>query len=257
MMNGGTMAIRYDRGLQQEIRRTVANFNKKVSRLEKQGRELVPDRIYTNELKNQFDNRRELKRRLRQLQQFSQRGVEEVIQTEAGRKTTKYQLAIDKQEKALSLRRLTMQRKRLERLTSPTDILRRNELSRVEDLTKIIKRDLTKINREQYKTFRANTSRVLDYDGRINQFQENFFQIVTSEASYAGTAQYKLDYIHQKFSELSPDELLRLAKEDPEIQSLLMYSPTEGNYISRERMDEIMDHIYTTLDQTIASFNFE
>ena len=251
------MAIRYDRSLQQEIRRTVANFNKKVSRLEKQGRELIPDRVYTNELKDQFDKRRELKRRLRQLQQFSQRGVEEVIQTEAGRKTTKYQLAIDKQEKALSLRRLTLQRKRLERLTTPTDILRRHSLNLVKDTADILKRDLFKISKEQYETFRSNTARVLDYDKRLSQFHENFFQIVTSEAGYAGTPQYKLDYIHKRFAELTPDQLLKLAKEDPDIQSLLTYSPTAGNEITRKRMNEIMDHIYTTLDQTIDSFNFE
>ena len=39
------MAIRYDKKLNQEINRTIKNFNQKIARLEKQDRELLPSKI--------------------------------------------------------------------------------------------------------------------------------------------------------------------------------------------------------------------
>ena len=46
------MAIRYDKKLNQEINRTIKNFNQKITRLEKQERELLPSKITKQELKN-------------------------------------------------------------------------------------------------------------------------------------------------------------------------------------------------------------
>ena len=44
------MAIRYDKKLNQEINRTIKNFNQKIARLEKQERELLPSKITKQEL---------------------------------------------------------------------------------------------------------------------------------------------------------------------------------------------------------------
>ena len=44
------MAIRYDKKLNQEINRTIKNFNQKIARLEKQERELLPSKITKKEL---------------------------------------------------------------------------------------------------------------------------------------------------------------------------------------------------------------
>lgn len=250
------MAIRYDASLNKELRSTVSNFNRKIARLEKEGRELLPDKVYVADLKEFYQDRRELKRKLRQLQKFSERGFEEAIKTVGGRKTSLYKLQMDKEERALSIRRDQAELNRLRKLASPTDTLRRAEINRLEDSLKILKRDLNTITPEQYKTFEATVVRALDYDKRKERFQENFFQIVTSEASYAGVAQYKLDYIHQKFAELTPDQLLKLAKEDPDINAIVNYSPTKGNRISKSRMKEIMDKLYQNLQQKFDDFEF-
>ena len=39
------MAIRYDKKLNQEINKTIRNFNQKIVRLEKEEKELLPKKI--------------------------------------------------------------------------------------------------------------------------------------------------------------------------------------------------------------------
>ncbi len=73
------MAINYDKKLNQEINRVVKNFNQKVTRLEKQNHELLPSKITTKELKESVNTKIQLNRRLRELKQFSQKGVENVL----------------------------------------------------------------------------------------------------------------------------------------------------------------------------------
>ena len=67
------MAIRYDKKLNQEINRTIKNFNQKIARLEKQERELLPSKITKQELKNTSFTRAELLRKLKELQNVVQK----------------------------------------------------------------------------------------------------------------------------------------------------------------------------------------
>ena len=73
------MAINYDKKLNNEINRVVKNFNQKITRLEKQNRELLPSKTTTKEIKNAITTKRELNQKLRELKQFSQKGIENVI----------------------------------------------------------------------------------------------------------------------------------------------------------------------------------
>ncbi len=107
------MAIRYDKKLNQEINRTIKNFNQKIARLEKEERELLPSKITKKELKSSVYNRTELRRKLKELQQFSTRGVEDVIETSGGARLTKYDYQNIKRENARIKRNITREINRL------------------------------------------------------------------------------------------------------------------------------------------------
>ena len=107
------MAIRYDKKLNQEINRTIKNFNQKIARLEKQERELLPSKITKKDLKNNVYTRAELQRKLKELQRFSKRGAEEVIETKGGVKLTQYELQNIKRENARIKRNITREINRL------------------------------------------------------------------------------------------------------------------------------------------------
>lgn len=249
------MAIRYDQEFNQSIQRVVSNFNRKIARLEKQGKELLPDRVYVKDLKSEYDKRYELKRKLKELQRFSNKGVEEVIRTEGGVRTTKYALDNLKRDIRRSQYRLTREAIRLQRKITPLDITRRGSLNLVESRKKLLSRDVKKLSPSQFKTVEANVARVLDYDKRTEQFQANYFQILFSDATYSGVSQKTIDNIIAQLSTLSPEQLLQLSKENPHIRAILDYSPTEGNYISQKRMNDILKTIEAELPQILEEFN--
>ena len=175
------MAISYDRQFNEYIQRVVNNFNRKVDRLEKQGKELLPDKVYVADLKSQYDKRYELKRKLRELQRFSTQGVEEVIKTEGGIKTTKYALENAKREIRRAKYVTTRDIKRLERKSTPLTITRNGALNLAKARREILSRDVTKVTKRQLESMLSNVNRILDYDKKSEEYQQNFFQVLFSQ----------------------------------------------------------------------------
>lgn len=249
------MAIRYDASLNKELKRTVSNFNRKIARLEKEGRELLPDKVYVADLKEFYQDRRELKRKLKELQRFSERGVEEIITTEGGVKKSIYDIENLKREKTLSQRRLTLEQRRLERLSTPTTLLRNAELNRVKSVKNLLNKDLFKLNKRDLEIYQANINRTLNKDHKLEQFQENFIQMLQSNIAFAGTAEYKLEHIYDKVRELTPEQLLRMSREDPTIKAMLDYYPDDENfYISKNLTRDVMDELYDRIDSIVAEY---
>ena len=73
-----------------EIARVVKNFNQKVSRLEKLGRENLPEKISIKDLKSNVYSSSDLRRELNKLKRFSKRGAEDVL-TGYGTPITKWE----------------------------------------------------------------------------------------------------------------------------------------------------------------------
>ena len=74
------MAIRYDQKLNNEIRRIVNNYNAKIRRLNKREDLTLPplfDRQALKSMKQSTKSRADLRRKLKNLQEFSKRGGEQ------------------------------------------------------------------------------------------------------------------------------------------------------------------------------------
>ena len=84
--------IRYDKKLNNEIAKTIRNFNNKIRRLEKLGRDLdLPEKVTRKDLTSSSYTRKELKRKLERLKSFSKRGDEESIKLDSGLIISKYE----------------------------------------------------------------------------------------------------------------------------------------------------------------------
>lgn len=237
------MAIRYDAEFSQDIKRVVSNFNRKVARLEKKGKELIPERVSVKELKANYDKRYELKRKLRELQRFSQRGVEEVIKTEGGVKTTKYALENLRRDIRRAQYRLTLERKKLQQYITPNMITRRGPLNLVESRKILLSKDIYKLSRRELESIRANITRVLDSDRRAEKFQANLMQIIYREASFGGVADSTLENIEKVFTKFTPEQFMRFYQTMPYVQALLDYYPNDGKEISQTRMKDIIEAV--------------
>lgn len=244
--------IKYDRQLNSEIRRTVANFNAKVRRLEKQERELIPNTTSVEELKNAYTKRYELKRKLRELQRFSERGVEDVVQAEKGLRFTKWELDNLKREIRRANYVGNREARRLEEKITPLTITRKSAYNSLKAKLKVINKPLSTASKSELNRIQANINRLLDYDLKTEQFQANFFKILYAEAGVSGTPDYVLSGIQDQLSKLSADDLLKLTKESPEIQAIVDYSPTKGNIISQSRMRDILSSLNEKLPAILS-----
>ena len=270
------MAIRYDKKLNQEINRTIKNFNQKIARLEKQERELLPSKITKKDLKDNVYTRTELYRKLRELQRFSKRGAEDIIATSGGVRLTVYDYQNIKRENTRIKRNITREINRL-RVSKPK-IFGKTQSSTFSEMgdsdylnlvarRKALEKDINKLSRDELKRFK----KLVEVTGRNQQymntvFKENYFEMLTDLAYYYGYDNKKLNEMKKKIMKLKPNDFLRLFKEDKSIRAILDYYPivtsnfdfNSGMYVNRmdyqEDVINLYDALYDNLDDILKDY---
>lgn len=268
------MAIRYDKKLNQEIDRTIKNFNQKIARLEKQERQLLPSKIRKKELKESVYTRQELQRRLKELQRFSKRGSEDVIETKGGVKLTKYELDKIKRENTRIKRNLSREIKRKteekpkvfgKKQASTFSQMGEQEFLNLVSRRKALNKDIEKLNEEELQRLvkllekTSTKKRYMD-----NIFKENYFEMFAVLGYFSGYNADKLNEIRDKLFKLRPDKFLKLFNEDRAIKAILDYYPLLTSE-SEEKFDlnfndykedviNLYDAIYENLDEILQGY---
>ena len=270
------MAIRYDKKLNQEINRSIKNFNQKIARLEKQERELLPSKITKKELKDNVYTRTELRRKLKELQRFSNRNAEDVITTSGGVRLTQYDYQNIKKENARIKRNITREINRL-RVEKPKIFgkLQSSTFSEMGDTDYLnlvarrnaLEKDINKLSRAEFDRF----IKLIEKTGKNQQymnnvFKQNYFDMLTDLAYYYGYDNKKLDEMKKKLMKLKPNDFLKLFKEDKSIRAILDYYPivtsnfdfNTGMYVNRmdyqEDVMNLYDALYDNLDSILKDY---
>ena len=259
------MAIRYDKKLDQEINRTIKNFNQKIARLEKQEKELLPSKITKKDLKSSVYTRQELQRKLKELQRFSKRGAEDVITTRGGIRLTKYELNEIKLENARLKRNITHQINRLKankprifgKLQSTTfsemgDIHYLNLVAR----RKALEKDINKLSRDELERF----TKLIEKTGKNQQymnsiFKQNYFDMLTDLGYYFDYDNDELNTLKQKLMKLKPNDFLKLFKDDKSIRAILDYYPIITNSFNAINPDDIKEDVVNLYDNLIDNLD--
>lgn len=259
------MAIRYDKKLNQEINRTIKNFNQKIARLEKQDRELLPSKITKKDLKSNVYTRTELYRKLKELQRFSNRGAEDIIATGGGARLTKYDYQNIKRENTRIKRNITREINRL-RVEKPKIFgkIQSSTFSEMGDTDylnlvarrKALEKDINKLSKEELERFRKlveKTGRSQQYMNSI--FKENYFEMLTDLAYYFNYDNDKLNLLKQKLMKLKPNDFLKLFKDDKSIRAILDYYPVVTNSFNAINPDDIKEDVVNLYDNLIDNID--
>ena len=200
------MAIRYDQSFNREIARIVKNFNNKVKRLERLDHNLLPDTVLVSDLKKDYTKRADLKRRLRELQKFSERGAETII--EVGElTTTRYQFQLDKQRAAIAKRNLTRQINEVERVETSTRGLKSDYLQNLQYRRNYLNLKIKDLSKSQLKTRAKIIRQEENLSSKQDQFYNNLFQMMFRSAYQAGITQDKILPLLNKLKQLTPYQL--------------------------------------------------
>ena len=259
------MAIRYDKRLNQEINRTIKNFNQKIARLEKEERELLPSKITKKELKDSVYTRTELYRKLKELQRFSKRGAEDIIVTSGDARLTRYDYQNIKRENTRIKRNITREINRL-RVSKPkifgkTQSSTFSEMGDTDYLNlvarrKALEKDINKLSKEELERFRKlveKTGKSQQYMNSI--FKENYFEMLTDLAYYFNYDNDKLNLLKQKLMKLKPNDFLKLFKDDKSIRAILDYYPVVTNSFNAINPDDIKEDVVNLYDNLIDNIN--
>ena len=259
------MAIRYDKKLNQEINRTIKNFNQKIARLEKQDRELLPSKITKKELKDNVYTRTELRRKLKELQRFSNRNAEDVITTSGGVRLTQYDYQNIKRENVRIKRNITREINRL-RVEKPKIFgkLQSSTFSEMGDSDylnlvarrKALEKDINKLSKDEFGRFKKlveKTGKSQQYMNNI--FKENYFEMLTDLAYYFDYDNDKLNLLNQKLMKLKPNDFLKLFKDDKSIRAILDYYPIITNSFNAINPDDIKEDVVNLYDNLIDNID--
>lgn len=267
------MAIRYDKKLENEINRTLRNFNSKVRRLEKQERDLIPNTITKEQLKQGYDTRTDLVRKLKELQRFSNRGAENIIRTTGGAEITRYELENLKRDIRRAKYNITKELKRLE-VEKPTIFGRKQDVTFAQmgddrylnkkTTYESLNKDIRKLNKKELESLLNRVGRELFYQNyEKSKFKESYFQMVEDLGYFYKVDPKKMEKIKEKLFSLNPEKFLKAFNTDKAIKSIIEYYviSTGGKRKSGIKQTDIQDdvttlfnNLYENIDKIVANY---
>lgn len=257
--------IRYDKKLNSLINKTIRNFNQKISRLEKEERELLPTKVYKKELKSETYSRKELLRKLKEMQHFSQRGVEEVVTTSGGVKLTKYELNKIKQRNRIIKARLTREITKM-KTTKPKVFGKEQAVTFAEmgeedylnlvARRKALEKDIEKLDTSELNRLRNLQERtIMNQEYYDNIFRESYIKMLNQLGYYFNYDKDKIKNIEENLRKLNPTKFYKLFKDDKSIKAILDYYPSlKRNFkINPKDIEEDVKVLYDNLNEHIEN----
>lgn len=260
------MAIRYDKKLNQEINRTIKNFNQKISRLEKQERDLIlPEKITKKALKESVYTRSELKRKIKELQRYSTRNIEETLTSKSGIKISKYELINLKKETARIKRNLTNEIKKLEnekpKIFGKIQARTFAEMGDQHYLNLIARRkalnkNIEKLSQKEFERFKNLVDKTIKNKVYMNNvFKENYLKMLTDLGYYYDYDKDKLKILEDKLMKLDSNSFQKLFESDKAIKAILDYYPIITDTLSSIDPDDIKEDVTNLYDSLIDNLD--
>ena len=225
--------INYDKQFNAKINRIVRNFNAKVRRLENQGIKYLPDKVSVADLKSTYFDRDNLKRRLSQLERFSEKGAEEIVQMSKGAKATKWQIETLKSDLAYLKRQYGKEISRYGNI-KPTSMGKVQAVTyaqmgdpRYENL-KILKKglekDITQMEQGDFNRFAKKVSSQIKRKERQKYvLWANYFTFLEDVAYKAGIDEDLLNSVKDKLTKMDIDKFIEFFETEKAFSSVIEY----------------------------------
>lgn len=260
----------YDRELSLEIDRTVARFNNKIKRLERQERQLdLPEPIERSDIFSPSSTKSTIQRKLKEYQKFLERGAEDIVTTPGGVEISKYELnqLKERQRRAkISLtRELNYLKKEHPRIAGKKqagtfESMGDERWQEINAKRKALEKDITKLNKNQLK----NTQKIINKNANRKEqdriFKENYLSMLEKTCYTFGIDKRKFDEIRDKLKTLSPAEFVKLYNSDKAIKDIyytylqMMSIKKESDFTTLQNSaEDYIDEIYNNIDEIIEA----
>lgn len=261
--------IRYDKKLNQQINQVLSRYNRKIDRLRrKDGGYILPQKVSKQDLMDVSYTRRDLQRRLKNLENFTQRGAETTVITK-GYAISLYELEYLKREKTRVKRKLKKEITRYETV-SPTisgvrtsrTFAQMGDTSYLNALAKykMIDVDIEELNEEELKNYKKLLYRLgINKDYLAEGFKANYIDMFTKVGYYIGYPKYKMDQIVNMLNSVDAENFYELYRTEKTIKAVAEYYYTiiDGKIDPKEIENEVTmlyDNLLASLPMILKDY---
>lgn len=201
------MAIRYDDGLNKELRRVVHNFNQKRKRAIKRGYHYLPPIQYVSELKARYDTKSDLLRELKYLERFNLKRDQalKVVETTGGAKAIKwewdYLKAHEKQAKKFFQKEYNLIASKVGDF--PGERMRLNTIAKKLDTLDL---DLAYMSQSQFNSYRSAINEVVNKPLKYAAGYRGFLSEVEGVMKMVGIPDADIKKFFNNIDTLTPDQ---------------------------------------------------
>lgn len=258
------MAIRFDDKLNNEIRKVVDSYNKRVRRAESKGLKYLPSKQSIRDIKDEFKGqsatRRELRNRLRELQRFNQRLASQTVTLESGEKTSRYNLRQAQIRKNRTKRvidkKIEEQENIVANMKTEQYLGSKSRLSMLRNIKNKLLKSIS--SRDEIRSINAEFNREFS-PARLDTFYDNYFDIIDKQVEFIEYDKDKYDYIKKRLKSIDPDTLLKITNNEPHFKMALVLYKEKGKYNAEdaENIETLYNYLYENIDEIIAYYNDE
>ena len=261
------MAIRYNKELNTSINAIVRNYNAKITRLEKVAEELyLPEKTSARELKESAKNRQELNRMLKDLQRYSERGMEKTVRFASGVEMSKYQSETLKRNLRIAKAKATRQ---LNSFTStPIKVfgIPQNTPHEYDEAYINLKaqrekldKDISKLNKRELERLESNINDILESYEMEEMYKNNWLDMIDKLGYYGEIDSSKIEAIKERIKNISQSNFTKLYRNEKSIKALQeLYRDVVRNKTVDDELvsdiDDVMSNFYSNLDIILKDY---
>jgi len=208
------MINKFDPDLNREIRRVVANFNRKRNRGIRNGYKYIPRKVYVKDVKESFDTPGEIERYLNELEKFNTMGntAYQEVTTSGGAKTSLYNYNYVKDNLQRTKEYLDRQLDEARRIydVDQFSMAKRDYLFNLEERRKDLDLDINTLSQTQFRRFEKETNRMMDENRiKINGYR-GFLDVVEKVMKTTNMNKELRKEFFDKMSTLTPAQFTKM-----------------------------------------------
>ena len=249
------MAIRYDSQLKAEIRRTVKAFNAKIRRLESKGvtAALLPDSISSKEIQQGIRSRSDLRKRLKELQEFSSAGI--ATESEGGLIGTDILFQYRHGEANRAIAEIKKEYEKVLKLNTRYPMMQSEYTSNLRSKMEYLSRDIRSMDIRQVNIFNKNLLTPEQKTIKDETFYQNFNRMLFFDAYKAALPASLVSEIMLKLEQLPPSKVLELFNTEPSFKAVTdtyQKGKAETEDVSDQDTREQFEALNERLDEILA-----
>lgn len=225
--------INYNKQFEERMNKVVRNFNAKVNRLQKEGMKYLPDKTSVAELKATYFERDSLKRRLKQLERFSTKGAEDIVELGGGAKATKWEintlLSDMKYMKQYYSRKIDSYGNIIPSILGQKQTVSYAKMGdakyeNLKVLRKSLNKDISKLDQSDYNRLQRKVrSQIKRKEQQKYIFWANYFTFLDDVGYKADIDPELIERVKKKLEDIDIDEFMKLYEQEEGILDMVGY----------------------------------